>query len=466
MSQSDEPRRLARHFRWQALFDHSADPLFLLNRRHRLLFVNRAWETLTGIAAAEAADLVCRRPRPASPGDAWEDVLQHALTPPVEALEGAPARVRRLLPGRETRQWWEVDFLPLRPGGKSGGFFLLGRIRALPPEAPTSSPLPERLANLRQRAVARCSLDLWAASEVPAVRRLVAQARLAAQVTVPVLLVGEPGVGKQALARAIHYQGPRRELAFAALDCRRLPPLYVVATLFAPPGPASPGAIYLREPASLPREWQSKLAESLAETPSRPDRPRLLASSCTPLAEAVASGSLLEDLACQLGTLVLEVPPLRQRPGDLPALVEKLLARANSESAVPVAGLAADAWEVVRAYSWPGNVRQLYSALASAQARCQGDRIKAADLPAPVCRAVRLDQSAGGPAPKPLPLDQLLQQAERRLLDLALRRAGGNLTRAARDLGIWRQRLARRLEALEIAGTEIEIDEDEPAQPE
>ena len=68
--------------------------------------------------------------------------------------------------------------------------------------------------------------------------------------------------------------------------------------------------------------------------------------------------------------------------------------------------------------------------------------------------------------PKPLSLDQLLQQAERRLLDLALRRAGGNLTRAARDLGIWRQRLARRLEALEIAGTEIEIDEDEPAPPE
>jgi DNA-binding NtrC family response regulator len=224
------------------------------------------------------------------------------------------------------------------------------------------------------------------------------------------------------------------------------------------------GAIYLREPACLPREWQARLAEWLAESPERPDRPRLLAGSRGTLAEAVASGALLEDLACVLGTMVLEVPPLRQRSGDLPALAEHLLARANSESAVRVLGLSPDAWEVVQGYGWPGNIRELYTALASAQARCHGDRITAADLPAPIRRVVRLEQAAGGPAPKPLPLDQLLQQAERRLLELALRRAGGNLTRAARDLGIWRQRLARRLEALEIAATELQIDEEGPAE--
>jgi hypothetical protein len=458
---SPQRRRLARHFRWQALFDHTADPLFLLNRRRRLLFVNRAWEVLTSISAAEAADLVCRRPRPSSPGDAWEDVVQHALTPPAEALKGSPTRVRRLLPGRQTRQWWEIDFLPLRPEGDAAGFYLLGRIRVLSSETPPAQavPLPERLANLRQRVVARCTLDLWARSEAPAVRRLAAQARVAADTMVPVFLVGEHGAGKKTLARAIHYQGPRSELAFAALDCRRLPPPLVAAALFADQSP--PGTAYLEEPERLPREFQSHLAEWLADAQQRPSQPRLLAGSPMGLAEAVRCGQLLEELAYLLGTLVLEVPPLRERRTDLPSLVDDLLGRSNSEGTVRITGLAADAWEVVRAYPWPGNISELYRAIAHAQAQSQGDRIAAVDLPAPLRRTVRLDQTPGGPPSRALPLDQLLEQAERRLIELALRRAGGNLTKAARDLGIWRQRLARRIAALEIAAElEVEIDEE------
>jgi hypothetical protein len=450
------PRRLARHFRWQALFATAPEAAFLLDRRCRLLYVNPAWEKLTGVSAAEAAALVARRPRPSAPGDAWPDVLQHALTPPAEALEGASARVRRLLPGLESRQWWEVDFLPLRREG--GGFFLLGRIRVLPAAAGATprTPLPERLANLRQQAVERCTLATWASSEVSAVRRLMAQARLAAAVSVPVLLVGEAGVGKQALARAIHAKGPAREQAFAALDCRRLPPAFVAAVLFPEEGPGRLGplgTVYLKDPEWLPRDMQLRLCEWLAEAAEHPGRPRLMAGSRCGLAQAVRSGRLLEDLACVLGTLVLEVPPLRERPADLPALVEQLLARANAEAAVRATGLLPDAWEVVRAYSWPGNVAELYAALRLAQGRCQGERIAATDLPAAMRQAVRLAQIQGGPPEKPLPLDHLLEQAERRLIELALRRAGGNMTKAAQALGIWRPRLLRRIKALKIADT-------------
>jgi transcriptional regulator with PAS, ATPase and Fis domain len=451
------PRRLARHFRWQALFASAPEPLFLLDRRRRLLYVNPAWEKLTGVSAAEAAALVARRPRPSAPGDAWPEVLQHALTPPAEALEGAPAQVRRLLPGVEGRQWWEVAFLPLRREG--GGFFLLGRIRVLPasPAAASRAPLPEGLANLRQQAVGRYTLAAWEASEAPAVRRLVAQARLAAGVSVPVLLVGEAGVGKQALARAIHAQGPAREQAFAALDCRRLPPAFVAAVLFAEEGPGRSGplgAVYLKHLEELPREVQLRLCDWLTDPAEHPGRPRLMAGSRVAPGEAVRSGRLLEDLACVLGTLVLELPPLRERPADLPALVEQLLARANAEAAVRVTALLPDAWEVLRAYRWPGNIAELYAALRVAQGRCQGERIAAADLPAAVRQAVRLAQTPGGVPEKPLPLDHLLEQAERRLIELALRRAGGNKTKAAQALGIWRPRLLRRMEALKIADTE------------
>jgi DNA-binding NtrC family response regulator len=456
-ARKSRPRRLARHFRWQDLFATAPEPVFLLDRRRRLLYVNPAWENLTGVPAAEAATLVARRPRPSSPGDAWADVLQHALTPPAEALEGAPARVRRLLPGPQGRQWWDVDFLPLRREG--GGFFLLGRIRVLPAAAgaAAAAPLPERLANLRQQAAQRSSLQAWATSEVPAVRRLVAQARLAAGVAAPVLFVGEAGAGKQALARAVHAQGPGREQAFTALDGRRLPPAFVAAALFAQEGPGRSGpleTIYLKNPEDLPRDVQLRLCDWLAEAAERPDRPRLMAGSCLSLAQAVRSGRLLEELACVLGTLVLEVPPLRERLADLPALVERLLSRANAEAEVRVTGLLPDAWEVVRAYPWPGNVAELYGALRVAQGRCQGERIAAADLPAAVRQAVRLGQDAGSPPEKPLPLDHLLEQAERRLIELALRRAGGNKTVAAQALGVWRPRLLRRMKALDIPDTE------------
>src|SRR5439155_20075814 len=104
---------------------------------------------------------------------------------------------------------------------------------------------------------------------LPALRRVVEQVRLACQVTAPVLLVGDPGTGKDWLARTIHYQGAGREGAFAALDCRRLPAPAVAHVLFRE-GPAGQGltTVYLDEPACLPREMQARLHEWLTDAPA------------------------------------------------------------------------------------------------------------------------------------------------------------------------------------------------------
>jgi transcriptional regulator with PAS, ATPase and Fis domain len=454
---------LAKNFRWQHFFQRSADPVFVLDRRRRLLFVNRAWETLTGVPAEQAHLLVCRHPR-VPPADApFKEILEHALTPPPEVLRGAGGRVRRLLPGRQAaRRWWEIEFLPLGQDDKQGGYLLLGRIRPVPVVEPVAdSPLSEKLVNLRQRRVERFGLDLWT-SELPAMRRLAEQVRLASQVAAPVLLVGEAGTGKQTLARTIHYLSPRRDGACAVLDCQHLPPPALVALLFGERAASREGlaAVYLRGPGHLPRDVQLRLAEWIARSSGPGSEattaPRVFAGCTSAPAHAVRAGLLLDELACALSTLVLEVPPLRERLADLPNLVEHLLERACAGREVRVTSLSADVWAVLRGYSWPGNLRELYDVLRTVCGRVSGDPIRAADLPAALRRAAEREQTPPRPAERLLPLEQLLEETERRLIQLALQRTNGHKARAARLLSIPRPRLWRRMLKLGIVDIEEE----------
>jgi transcriptional regulator with PAS, ATPase and Fis domain len=463
---SRSTRRLAKSFRWHHFFQRSTDPLFVLDRRRRLLFVNRAWETLTGVSADEAAVLVCHRPRVPAADAPAKEILAHALTPPPEVLRGQIGRVRRRIVNREdtihASGWWEVEFLPLAQEGKQGGYLVLGRIRPVPIVEPVAvSPLSEKLVNLRQRRIERFTLDDWI-SELPAMRRLVEQARLASQLTLPVLLVGGPGTGKQTLARTIHYLSPRRDGACAVLDCQYLPPTAFATLLFGERAAGREGvaALYLRGPEHLPRDVQLRLVEWITRSSGPGSEgttaPRVFAGCLTPPAQAVRAGRLLDELACVLSTLVLEVPPLCERRANLPGLVERLLVRACAGRELRVTSLSADAWEVLRGYSWPGNLRELYTVLRDACSRASGDQLRAADLPAALRRAVQREQTPPRPAERSLPLEQLLEEAERRLIQLALLRTHGHKARAARLLSIPRPRLWRRMLKLGIVDTEEE----------
>jgi DNA-binding NtrC family response regulator len=244
------------------------------------------------------------------------------------------------------------------------------------------------------------------------------------------------------------------------LDCQHLPPSAISKLLFGQKGLA---AVYLREPAFLPRDVQLLLCERIAQSNSPGTEgatpPRILAGCTQPPAQIVRSGQMLDELAYALSTLVLEVPPLRDRLADLPALVERLLPRACAGREVRVTSLSADAWTLLRGYSWPGNVRELYNVLRTACAHARGEQLRAADLPAELRRAVQREQTPPRPLDKSLPLQHLLEEAERRLIQLALQRAGGRKARAARLLGIPRPRLYRRMVSLGIADTEEDGEE-------
>jgi PAS domain S-box-containing protein len=437
-----------RTFRWQGLFQSAAEAMFVLDRRRRLLFVNAAFESLTGLALDEVRGQLCRRPR--SPGgDALpEDAVAYLLTPPPEVLDGTFARVRKLFTDRRRASgppaWWDVEFLPFR---QEEGNFVLGRVVPAPAAAGEAEVLlPERLVSLRRRAAGRYGFELLQSGS-PAVERLARQVRLALQVREPVLLLGERGAGKQTVARVIHHQGRDAESAFAALDCERLP-ADALATLLtgASPALAGVGTVYLRQVCALPRELQSLLCQRLT---SGYEGPRVLSGLTAPIEESVRDGRLLRELACLLSPLTLDVPPLRQRLDDLPRLAERMLARLGEGTVA----LTPAAYEVLRGHAWPGNLAELFAVLADSRPRATQGRIDVADLPAALRLSDRLGREAPRQAPQP-PLPELLEQVERRLIEVALRRARGNRSKAADALGIYRSLLVRRMKALGLEDAE------------
>jgi DNA-binding NtrC family response regulator len=430
-------------FRWQALFQRASEPLFLLNRRRRILFVNRAWEELTGLSAAEARGLQCPR-RPLLPQDPWDVVVRAVCCPPPEVLHGSPGRARRLVPRPATvRCWWDLEFFPLHD--QTALLCVLGKIVPVAAEKATlNPPLPESLMALRQRTAQRYGFDQLR-SNLPQFQRVIEQVRLACQTSVPVLIVGEPGTGKHWVARTIHHQGATRERTFAALDCARLPSALLSNLLFES---SFIGTKYLNEPALLPRELQAGLCAYLRETRESAGVRFIAGSSSEPEAD-IRAGRLADELYCALSPLIIPLPALRERQADVPALAERFLERIHSESELPTPGLTPEAWDLLRSYSWPGNLRELYDVLQGASQRASG-QIEACHLPAKLRLAVSLDQTPQPVTERSIGLDHVLEQAERRLIVSALRRAHGNRSRAAELLSIWRARLLRRMEALGI----------------
>ena len=163
---------------------------------------------------------------------------------------------------------------------------------------------------------------------------------------------------------------------------------------------------------------------------------RVIAATHRDLRARVGDGRFRADLYYRLAVLRVDVPPLRRRLDDLPALVGDLAARLQQETGCPFIRLADDAWRALRAYGWPGNIRELHAALARAVLRSHGGEIRATHLALP----------AGGVPTRPSPHVSL----ERQMIETALRDAGGSIKRAASRIGWSRQKLYRRMDELAV----------------
>lgn len=438
------PKSRAGRPRWSGILEETTDPLFLLNRQRRLVQVNAAWQALTGISCTEARGLVCRYSRRAAPGS--REALLQVLDPPPSVWSGQPGRCqRRVIRAGGLIQIWEIAFLPLCREGEVLG--VLGRIQVAPAETRGTStlagPLAVRLAPLRDRLLSWHSLD-HLDSALPAIRRVQEQVQLAAPLSLPVLLWGEPGTGKRWTARTLHHLSPRSASAFAILDCQHLPASLLEALLLEEAGLlARPGisGLYLHQPQYLPREIQARLADWLRAPPETSlPRCRLFLGCDTDPQQEVQQGRLLEDWYCRCSALTIWLPPLRQRLSELPLLVRRFLKRLTG--AAP-GDLTAAAWDTLHSWSWPENLRELYTVLQSASQRAEGKEIDVVHLPWYL-------RAGSRPPATELPLRTLLQEAERRLICLALERSGYNKSKAARLLGVWRNWLIGRIRQLGI----------------
>src|SRR5579883_20559 len=357
------------------LWQRAREPIFWLDPALKLVWVNRAWEELTGYSAEAVVGLTCQAHAPSRAGDLTD--LAASFHPPPETMAGQPAGGLTLIFHADgERLWRRVEFWPFRDQ-QDALIGLLGTVRPADdaPSVPDSADgqLHSELLAIRRRLQQRYGLDNLIGFG-PAHRRLVEQVRLAAGSTVPVLIVGEPGTGRRQVARTIHQLGSGWQRPLVAFDCAALPAEILERELFGATDPDAPAigpssaqgaarkprlslgdgsTLLIDEILSLPRDLQARLTAALDA------RVRLLATTTAEPDQALEAEQLRPELYYALTTLVLRLQPLRHRRDQLPALAQHLLERVNQRGGAQRSGFSAQAIAALTAYDWPGNLTEL-----------------------------------------------------------------------------------------------------------
>lgn len=342
--------------------------------------------------------------------------------------------------------------------------------------------IAERIGLQRELEAARAQLEAATGVDIvgasTSMRALLERVATVAASDAPVLVTGETGTGKELVARRIHALGSRRTKPFVAVNCAAFPETLLEAELFGYERGAFTGAtrrregrfqtanggtLLLDEVAEMPLAAQVKLLRVLqegtveplgADTPVRVDV-RVVSATHRELRRRMADGLFREDLYYRLNVVTLHVPSLRDRPGDLPLLVQHFL-RLHLPPEAPVPAITLRAWQALSAYPFLGNVRELGHAVQHAIVMSRGGPIDLEHLPDDITRAVAPDR-----AEALRPLAAVVKQAEREQLLRALAVAGGKRVRAAELLGISRKNLWEKLRAHGLSESDVE-EEREP----
>jgi two-component system response regulator AtoC len=273
-----------------------------------------------------------------------------------------------------------------------------------------------------------------------------------------VLITGESGTGKELIARAIHFEGARRNASFVAVNCAAIPENLLESELFGHVKgaftdavsdkaglfeQADGGTLFLDEIGEMPLSLQVKLLRVLQDeeikrvggSSAKKVDVRVVSATSRNLEEDVVAGRFREDLFFRLNVFALALPPLRERLDDLPLLADHFLARFAHKFNKSVPVIAPETLAALYSYSWPGNVRELENALERAVILCEGDVLSL------LLRPERITGKAASESPlqitgESLSIRQTGEAMERELIRRALEKTGGNRTHAAKILEI------------------------------
>jgi two-component system NtrC family response regulator len=300
---------------------------------------------------------------------------------------------------------------------------------------------------------------------------MIRKIHVVAQTRMNVLIQGESGTGKELVARAIHDESPRWDMAFLPINCAAIPESLLESELFGHEKGAFTGAVaarqgmmeiadggtlFLDEVGEMSLALQAKLLRAIEQKEVirvggseviRVDV-RIIAATNQDLKAKVAGKSFREDLFYRLNVFPITVPPLRDRREDIPKIAIHFLKEIARENDVPPKKLSAGARIALLAYLWPGNVRELRNALETASLVARGEAIEGEDLPPEILENI-LPPSPSGPIP--LPSSRTLEEIEREAILAALVKTDGNKTQAAKMLGIGLRTLHRKVKEYGIS---------------
>ncbi len=337
---------------------------------------------------------------------------------------------------------------------------------------------------LQQRLDQRYGIDGIIGTS-PALHEVLDVVRQVAPTPYTVLITGESGTGKEVIARTIHQLSPRARGPLVTVHCAGLPASLLESELFGHERGAFTGAherrmgrvetaqggtLFLDEIGEIDAPTQVKLLrflgertfERLGSSKTLTADVRVLAATNKDLQAMVRAGTFREDLYYRLAVVPIHLPPLRGRIGDIPLLTEHFLRQYAAETGKGVTGFSTEAMDLMLHYRWPGNIRELNTAVQHAVVMCRGDLVQPRDLPLSVRQpapppppdvpGLSHPGAAAGPQDGP-PTDRLtMKEAEKQLIIHALRQCDGNRTAAAARLGISRRTLHRKLHEFRLEG--------------
>jgi two-component system response regulator AtoC len=308
----------------------------------------------------------------------------------------------------------------------------------------------------------------------PAMVDIYDRIRQVAPTRATVLIEGESGTGKELVAQSLHMLSPRKGARFVAVHCAALSPQLLESELFGHEKGAFTGAserrvgrfeeanhgtIFLDEIGEIDAATQVKLLRALGEqTIQRVGSNqnikvdvRVIAATNKNLEAMVREGKFRDDLFYRLDVVPIHLPPLRERREDIPLLINAFLQEFSRQNQKKIAGLSADAQESLQRYDWPGNIRELRATIERAVVLCRGERIGVRDLPERIQgKLASAERAYPGGATYVQSTDLNLEKMEKAFLEQALRLTDGNVTEAAKMLGISRRTLHRKIKTYKM----------------